>query len=124
MTLLNGQESVLSFGSDRQRAEAVRLTVKPVVTGERRYVNLALKFDDRSATGPIQKSIVVPPVVVVPDGGTVVLAGYQKSWDKPEEVSVPVISEIPYLNRLFRSESAAPKRRRVLVLVTPRIIGE
>jgi type II secretory pathway component GspD/PulD (secretin) len=67
-------------------------------------------------TEPIQKS------VVVPDGGTVLLGGYQKVCEKPEEVPVPVVSEIPYLNRLFKVECTQPESRRVLVLVTPRIV--
>ncbi len=118
MTMLNGQRSVLSLPYDghQEQAEGFHLTVLPVVSADQRFVKLALKVEDKTATQPIQKS------VVVPDGGTVLFGGYQKVCEKPEEAPVPVICEIPYLNRLFKVECTEPESRRVLVLVTPRII--
>jgi general secretion pathway protein D len=124
MTLLNGQRSVLSVPTEgvckylhgQEPADAFRLTVKPVVSADQRFVKLALKVEDKSVTEPIQKS------VVVPDGGTVLLGGFQRASEKCEEVPVPVVSEIPYLNRLFKIEGTGQESRRVLVLVTSRII--
>jgi type II secretory pathway component GspD/PulD (secretin) len=90
--------------------------VKPEVSADQRFVKLALKLEDLGETEPIHKT------VVVPNGRTVVLGGYRAPCQKIHEEAPPVISEIPYLNRLFINERIDPESRRVLVLVTPRII--
>ncbi len=59
---------------------------------------------------------------VVWDGQTVVLGGLiaenvQKTKDK-----VPVLGDIPFLGRLFRSESSHSEKRNLVIFVTPKII--
>ena len=58
--------------------------------------------------------------VVVPDGGTMVVGGWTEKGGMVES-GPPVLSHVPYLNRLFRNVGIAPDRE-VIVLATPRVI--
>jgi type II secretory pathway component GspD/PulD (secretin) len=59
----------------------------------------------------------------VPDGGTMLVAGGTRIREGRNEYSVPILSDIPYLSRLFRNVGYTRETERVLVLVTPRIIA-
>jgi hypothetical protein len=124
MTVMAGQKASLTAGegirnylhSPATADFCLHFGVKPEVSADQRFVKLALKLEDLGETAPIHK------VVVVPNGRTVVLGGYRAPCQKTHEEAPPVICDIPYLNRLFTNECPAPESRRVLVLVTPRII--
>ena len=60
--------------------------------------------------------------VAIPDGGTVLLSCGKKVSQARTECCPPCLSEIPYLNRLFRSVGYCQETEHVFVLVTPRII--
>jgi type II secretory pathway component GspD/PulD (secretin) len=60
--------------------------------------------------------------VVVPDGGTVLLGGLKTMSEGRNEFGPPVLSNIPYLNRLFRNTGIGRETRHVMFMVTPRII--
>lgn len=61
-------------------------------------------------------------VVVVPDGGTVVMGGLKWMTEGRNEFGPPVLSKIPYLNRLFKNVAYGREGRSVLIMVTPRVI--
>jgi type II secretory pathway component GspD/PulD (secretin) len=61
-------------------------------------------------------------VVVVPDGGTVVMGGLKYMTEGRNEFGPPVLSKIPYVNRLFKNVSYGREGRSILIMVTPRII--
>ena len=61
-------------------------------------------------------------VVVVPDGGTVVMGGLKYMTEGRNEFGPPVLSKIPYLNRLFKNVAYGREGRSILIMVTPRII--
>ena len=56
------------------------------------------------------------------DGQTIVLGGITSENAVKVKDRVPVVSRIPLLGRLFRSESATTEKRDLLVFVTPRLI--
>ena len=60
--------------------------------------------------------------VLVPDGGTVLLGGLKSTAEARNEFGPPVVSSIPYLNRLFRNTGIGRETRHLMVMVTPRII--
>ena len=41
--------------------------------------------------------------VSVPDGGTVLLGGIKRLNEGRNEIGVPLLSKVPYVNRLFRN---------------------
>ena len=61
-------------------------------------------------------------MVVVPDGGTVVMGGLKYMTEGRNEFGPPVLSKIPYLNRLFKNVAYGREGRSILIMVTPRVI--
>ena len=60
--------------------------------------------------------------VSVPDGGTILLGGIKRMREARLERGVPVLSKIPYLNRLFKNTSIGRETATLMMTVTPRII--
>ncbi len=59
----------------------------------------------------------------VPDGQTLLLMGLVDEADiKKLRAKVPVLVDIPVLDRLFRSESTASLKKHLLIFVTPTLI--
>ena len=71
---------------------------------------------------PSVSEIQVQTTVAVPDGGTVVLGGLKTMSEGRTEAGPPVLSNIPYLNRLFRNTGIGRETRHIMIMVTPRII--
>jgi type II secretory pathway component GspD/PulD (secretin) len=60
--------------------------------------------------------------VNVPDGGTVLLGGLKTMAEGRNEFGPPVLSKIPYINRLFRNQAFGREAQSIMIMVTPRII--
>ena len=83
--------------------------------------------DDNSSTGttvqlPQFTFTTVSTTVSVPDGGTVLLGGIKRLSEGRTEVGVPVLSKLPYINRLFRNTGIGRTTQSLMMMVTPRII--
>jgi general secretion pathway protein D len=59
---------------------------------------------------------------IVWDGQTVVLGGLLAEDVQKFKDKVPVLGDIPFLGRLFRSESTRTTKKNLLIFVTPTII--
>lgn len=59
---------------------------------------------------------------IVWDGQTVVLGGLIAENVTKHKDKVPVLGDIPFLGRLFRSESTSSEKKNLVVFVTPTII--
>ncbi|HEY7425906.1 MAG TPA: hypothetical protein VH682_16870, partial [Gemmataceae bacterium] len=118
----------------------VRLSMTPsmsnVVNGE---VNLfpvvtpIFPLFDGTATGqpvvftqfvqqPRLTRVSVQTTVAVPDGGTVLMGGLKRLSEGRNEFGPPILSKIPYLNRLFRNTAYGRSAESLLIMVTPRVI--
>jgi general secretion pathway protein D len=64
----------------------------------------------------------VVTTVSVPDGGTVLLGGIKRLSEGRNEFGVPLLSKIPYINRLFRNVAIGRETDSLMMMVTPRII--
>ena len=71
---------------------------------------------------PSISEINVQTTVAIPDGGTVVLGGLKTLAEGRNEFGPPVLSQIPYVNRLFRNQGIGRETRHIMIMVTPRII--
>ena len=71
---------------------------------------------------PIVNSVSVQTTVAVPDGGTVLMGGLKLLSEERKEYGPPILSKIPYLNRLFKNTSYGRDAQSLLIMVTPRII--
>ena len=64
----------------------------------------------------------VNTVVSVPDGGTVLMGGIKRLSESREERGVPLLSNIPYINRLFKNVGIGQETSNLMMMVTPRIL--
>ena len=64
----------------------------------------------------------VTTTVSVPDGGTVLLGGIKRLREGRNEFGVPILSKVPYINRLFKNVGMARTTDSLMLMVTPRII--
>ena len=71
---------------------------------------------------PVFNSVSVTTTVAVPDGGTVLLGGLKRLSEGRNEFGPPVLSKIPYLDRLFRNVGYGREVQNLMMMVTPRII--
>lgn len=113
------------------------LTVQAVVTNDRRYVQLTLQpvissVTDRSRAftavagitvqQPAINTITLATTVMVPDGGTILVGGLKTMNEQRREFGPPILSKIPYVNRLFRNQAYGKSATSLMFMVTPRII--
>jgi type II secretory pathway component GspD/PulD (secretin)/tetratricopeptide (TPR) repeat protein len=71
---------------------------------------------------PTFETITVNTTVLVPDGGTVLLGGLKTMNEGRNEFGPPILSNIPYINRLFKNTAYGRDARSLMIMVTPRII--
>ncbi len=71
---------------------------------------------------PTFSFVTVTTTVSVPDGGTVLLGGIKRLSEGRNEFGVPMLSKIPYINRLFRNVGIGRETQSLMMMVTPRII--
>jgi type II secretory pathway component GspD/PulD (secretin)/tetratricopeptide (TPR) repeat protein len=71
---------------------------------------------------PTFNTITVSTSVAVPDGGTVLMGGLKRLSEGRNEFGPPVLSKIPYINRLFRNVGYGREVESLMMMVTPRII--
>jgi type II secretory pathway component GspD/PulD (secretin) len=64
----------------------------------------------------------VQTTVSVPDGGTVLLGGLKTLREARNEFGPPVLSKLPYVNRLFKNTAYGRDAESLMLMVTPRII--
>ena len=62
--------------------------------------------------------------VLADHGQTVVLGGLVTDQTDVSRQSLPVLGDIPYLGRLFRSDSRGNEKRNLLVFIHPTIVGD
>jgi general secretion pathway protein D len=60
--------------------------------------------------------------VIVWDGQTVVLGGLMAESVTKMKDKVPILGDLPFLGRLFRSESSQTQKKNLMIFVTPTII--
>jgi len=60
--------------------------------------------------------------VAVPDGGTVLLGGVKRLSEARVERGVPFLSNLPFINRLFKNVGIGRDTSSVMLMVTPRVI--
>jgi type II secretory pathway component GspD/PulD (secretin) len=71
---------------------------------------------------PVITQVGVQTTVAVPDGGTVLLGGLKRLSEGRNEYGPPILSKLPYVNRLFKNVGYGRETDSLLMMVTPRII--
>jgi len=71
---------------------------------------------------PQVSTVSIQTTVSIPDGGTVILGGLKTLSEGRNEFGPPVLSKLPYVNRLFKNVGYGREAQSLLLMVTPRII--
>ena len=71
---------------------------------------------------PVTTNITINTTVAIPDGGTVLMGGLKKLSESRSEFGPPILSKVPYINRLFKNVGYGRETDSMLIMVTPRII--
>jgi general secretion pathway protein D len=71
---------------------------------------------------PTFSFVTVTTTVSVPDGGTVLLGGIKRMNEGRIERGLPILSKLPYINRLFKNVGIGRTTQSLMLMVTPRII--
>ncbi|MCC6493027.1 MAG: general secretion pathway protein GspD [Pirellulales bacterium] len=71
---------------------------------------------------PTFEVISVSTTVSVPDGGTVLLGGIKRLREGRNEFGIPLLSKVPYVDRLFRNVGIGREADSLMMMVTPHII--
>lgn len=125
------QASSANLGASVQFKEAaLALVVTPIaladdkirmnILASKNEVDTILKINDVPA---IKKKEILTSVVVN-DGGSAALGGIYEDLDSDSSDSVPLISKIPLLGWLFRSNRKEGRELELLVFITPTILKE
>lgn len=114
--------------------EAVlKLEVTPSITPDDRVImTLEINQDSVGELVPSGSGGFIPTIdttslstqVLVGNGETVVLGGVFRTQDVTLTTKIPVLGDIPYLGRLFRSTSITQDKSETLIFITPRILAD
>jgi type IV pilus assembly protein PilQ len=66
----------------------------------------------------------VKTMVLVENGGTVVIGGIFEQTDRDETTKVPFLGDIPYVGNLFKTRTRSSAKTELLIFLTPRVVTE
>ncbi len=122
-----GSSSILR--SVQYRSTGVTLNVTPSVHSSgvvTLQINQQVSEAQANTTSNINSPIILnrsfQTEVVAGDNQTVMLGGLIRENDSVNVNKVPLLGDIPWLGRLFRTDSIGSNRTELVVLITPRII--
>jgi len=106
----------------------LRVTPLIVEEGGRDVVKMAITIEDGRLNGQLVDNI---PTVrrsrirtqsIVGNGEALLIAGYTRESDSRAEAGIPGLSSIPFLGRLFKSQTRESQRLERLFLLTPKVV--
>ncbi|MFH1777989.1 MAG: secretin N-terminal domain-containing protein [Candidatus Omnitrophota bacterium] len=95
----------------------VLMQIKPEVSTVAREITTAL-----GSVIPIVETSEAETAVKVKDGVTVIIAGLMKDERRINEGGMPVISKIPLVGNLFKSQEEESNKTELIVFLTPHIV--
>jgi general secretion pathway protein D len=121
-----GSRSTKSKSSDEKSGADVELPgvngLAGLTNGEASSAELEVQSNGTTIQLPEFLFTTVTTTVSVPDGGTVLLGGIKRLREGRNEFGVPILSKIPYINRLFKNVGLGRTTDSLMLMVTPRII--
>ncbi|MBN1421421.1 MAG: hypothetical protein JXP34_21790 [Planctomycetes bacterium] len=116
------------------------LEIRPTVTYDRKYVILEVKpttaehvdskFSQLTLAGgntivqvelPVIMMSQIKTTITIPDGGSVLVGGLRRVFERESSIGVPVLRNIPILNILFGRKGASTLRNNLFVLLNAQI---
>jgi general secretion pathway protein D len=112
-----------SVGADKK---TVNLVLKPEVSILEKWLDYGIKggltWNDIPILQPIFLTKNVETNVVIHDGETVVLGGLIKEVITSQEDKIPLLGDIPFVGRLFRSNTETSQKTNLLIFVTANLL--
>ena len=121
---------LISQNAVTERSIGIRLTVTPRLNGDNQItlnvdasVEALLSAAEISTDRPRSTSRSVQTQVTVTDGDTVILGGLIAENTIENLKYVPILSGIPFIGRLFKTNSIEKEQRELLIFITPNVVG-
>jgi len=107
----------------------LKLDVTPQITPDNRVImDLQINQDSigelTPEDGPTINVTELTTRVLVGDGQTIVLGGIFQESKTESESKVPLLGDIPFVGRIFKSNNSVIEKRELLVFITPRILAD
>ncbi len=109
----------------------VKLFVTPTIHGDG-YITMKIRPEVSSAANflltstnnkiPIVETSQAETIVMVKDNATVVIGGLIKDEENHTVNKVPVLGDVPFLGRIFRSETRTKDKTEIVIFLTPKIV--
>jgi len=108
----------------------LKLNVTPSIN-EDGFVTMALKPEISEVVGSIESQgggipqvnkTLVETTVIVKDGQTIVIGGLRKENKIATKKGVPILMDIPFIKRLFSSQSESIEATEIVIFITPHIV--
>jgi type III secretion protein C len=108
---------------------SIRITPSVVSTVDQKdSLRLLIKIEDGSVTDrlvqqlPVVQTTSISTQTLVPEGTTLLLAGYSQDKETESRTGVPGLSSLPLFGGLFRSTDKTRQRVERLFMITPRVV--
>jgi type IV pilus assembly protein PilQ len=123
------QQSTSSGATSISFKKAVlKLEVTPQITPEGNVIlTVDVNKDSRGTLTPQGYAINnkhVQTLVLVENGGTVVIGGIYTQEDLETENKVPYLGDIPLLGNLFKNKSRSSAKTELLIFITPKVVSD
>lgn len=123
------QQSTSSGATSITFKKAVlKLEVTPQITPEGNVIlTVDVNKDSRGTLTPQGYAINnkhVQTLVLVENGGTVVIGGIYTQEDLESENKVPYLGDIPLLGNLFKNRSRSTAKTELLIFITPKVVSD
>ncbi|MFT6913733.1 MAG: general secretion pathway protein D [Motiliproteus sp.] len=123
-----GDNNSNPFQTISRQEVGIKLKITPQVN-DGSAVQLKIEQEVSSISGTVLADIVtnkreIKTTVLIDDGATIVLGGLIDDDVQESSSKVPLLGDIPYLGRLFRSDSTKVVRRNLMVFIRPTIIRD
>ncbi|WP_082212316.1 type II secretion system secretin GspD [Endozoicomonas montiporae] len=116
------------FQTIERREVGIKLSIKPQVNeGDAVKLDIEQEVSNINGTTPVDITFATRQVktsVMVGSGDTVVIGGLIDEQVQESESKVPLLGDIPFIGRLFRSTSNTVSKRNLMVFIRPTIIRD
>ena len=104
---------------------ALELTVTPQIVGDGNIL-IILSVSNNSPSGsgsnPPISTLEIDTSLIVKDGDVVVIGGVFSNTESQSETKVPILGDIPFIGRLFRSDAKVDNQEQVLIFIAPKVV--
>ena len=116
------------FQTIERREVGIKLSIKPQVNeGNAVKLDIEQEVSNINGTTPVDITFATRQVktsVMVGSGDTVVIGGLIDEQVQESESKVPLLGDIPFIGRLFKSTSSTISKRNLMVFIRPTIIRD